>query len=54
MAVPGDNQLIEVSRLLGGKPLQAEIIQDEQVRTEKEVKGPPQGVVDPVSNHLTR
>jgi hypothetical protein len=36
--VPGNNQLIEVGRLLGGEPLQAKIIQDEQVRTEKRME----------------
>ena len=35
LAVSGDNQLIEVGRLLGGELLQAKVVQDEQVGAEE-------------------
>jgi len=47
LAVPGDNQLIEVSRLLTGELLQPEIVQYKQVRTEEGAEGLLQGMVDP-------
>jgi hypothetical protein len=40
MAVPGNNQLIEVGRLLGGEPLRAEIIQDDEIGTKERMGGP--------------
>ena len=46
LAVPGDNQLIEVGRLLGGKPLQPKVVHDEQVRAEEGAEGLLQGMVD--------
>ena len=33
--MPGDNQFVEVGRLLGGELLKAKIVQDEQVGAEE-------------------
>jgi len=47
LAVSGDDQLIEVSRLLTGELLQTEIVQDKQVWADEGAKGLLQGMVDP-------
>jgi hypothetical protein len=39
MAVPGDNQFIEVSRLLRGEPLQAKMVQDKEIGIEEGMGG---------------
>ena len=35
VVMPGNNQLIKISRLLRGEPLQAEIVQDEEIGAEE-------------------
>ena len=44
--MPGDNQLVEVGRLLSSQLLQSKIVQDEQVRAEEGAEGLLQGMVD--------
>ncbi|MBT9161024.1 MAG: hypothetical protein DDT27_00728 [Dehalococcoidia bacterium] len=44
--MPGDNQLVEVGRLLSGEPLQSKVIQDEQVGAEEGAESLLQGMVD--------
>jgi len=46
MAVAGDDQLIEVSGLLGGESLQSTDLYDEQVRSQVGAKGPFKGMID--------
>ena len=38
--VSADDQLVEVGGLLGGEPVQAQVVQDEQVRGQEGAEGP--------------
>ena len=44
--MPGDNQFVEVGRLLGGELLQSKVFHDEQVGVEEGTEGLLQGMVD--------
>ena len=46
-----DDQLVEVSGLLGGEPVEAQVVEDQQVRGEKGPEGAFQGVVHPGLGH---
>ena len=41
--VPADDQLVQIGRLLGGELVQAQVVQDEQVRGEEGPEGPVPG-----------
>ena len=47
LAVPGDEEFVEARRLLSVEPLQAEVIQDEHVRSQEGAKGLLLGMVTP-------
>ena len=49
--VPVDDQLIEVCRLLGGEPVQPQVVKDEQVRGQEGPEGAVHGVVHPGLGH---
>ena len=46
-----DDQLVEVGGLLGGEAVEAQVVQDEQVRGEKGTEGPIHRVVHPGLGH---
>ena len=50
-AVPADDQLVEVGGLLGGEPVEAEVVEDEQVWGEERAECAFHGVVDPGLSH---
>ena len=50
-AMSADDQLVEVGGLLGGEAMEAQVVQDEQVRGEKGTEGAVDGVVDPGLGH---
>ena len=50
-AMPGDDQLVEVDGLLLGHPVEAEVVEDEQVRGEEGAEGLVRGVVHPGLSH---
>ena len=45
--VPVEDQVVEVGGLLGGEPVQAQVVDDEQVRRQEGTEAALQGVVDP-------
>ena len=45
--VPVEDQLVEVGRLLGGEPVQAQVVQNQQVRGQEGAEAALQGVVHP-------
>ena len=50
-AVSADDQLVEVGGLLGGEPVEAEVVEDEQVWGEERAECAFHGVVDPGLRH---
>ena len=51
--MPGNDQLVEVDGLLLGHPVQAEVVEDEQVRGEEGAEGPVGGVIDSRLGHYS-
>ena len=49
--MPVEDQFIEVGRLLGGEPVQAQVVDDQQVRSQEGAEGALQGVVDSGLGH---